>query len=510
METLAGGVVRAGVVGKVKQVVDRFLNFLSLSPTEFSLGIPKVFSLLHSVGISDVEIDALIESTVDGLFSVIATLRVVPLILCPLNPASPANMTGKRLELRIRNFLSQQGAAASHMFGPAFSGAFRPSLIILDREIDMNVMIHHTWTYQALVHDVLGFTSNRTSVPVPPEADRSLWTKMKTYDLDSSDPFWCQHAGSSFAEAAVGVSEALAEYNRKIADIHQSHNISTADGDITSSLATAINALPEMTDLKRSIDMHTNIATALVNEIKSRGIDKFYEIEDEFERGSLTNAVSQMEQLLKPSAKGTLEDKARALVCLYLAKPSIPIDRLRVLMNTLEALGGSRAPMEYLLHLESFKSMHRDLTVSSLGTSFGATTGSSLATEAAAAIGGFGSKVLDRGMGLLQGVRSILPLTKNLPISNLCEALLDRKQNTLADTFTCLDPKSPAGVEVPRLRTPLKHGVIFVVGGGNYVEAHAIKELAAKKQKHLLYGSTHFASPSEFLAELSSISWAKP
>ena len=41
--------------------------------------------------------------------------------------------------------------------------------------------------------------------------------------------------------------------------------------DLTAGLASAINALPEMTEKKRSVDMHTNLATALVNEIKVGG-----------------------------------------------------------------------------------------------------------------------------------------------------------------------------------------------------------------------------------------------
>jgi len=47
------------------------------------------------------------------------------------------------------------------------SGQFsfqRPVLIILDRNMDLCTPLHHTWTYQALVHDVLvSELSNNTS-----------------------------------------------------------------------------------------------------------------------------------------------------------------------------------------------------------------------------------------------------------------------------------------------------------------------------------------------------------
>jgi hypothetical protein len=35
------------------------------------------------------------------------------------------------------------------------SSLHRPLLVILDRGIDLATPMHHTWTYQALVHDIL-------------------------------------------------------------------------------------------------------------------------------------------------------------------------------------------------------------------------------------------------------------------------------------------------------------------------------------------------------------------
>jgi hypothetical protein len=39
-------------------------------------------------------------------------------------------------------------------------------LVILDRNIDLIPMLSHSWTYQALVHDVLEMKLNRVSVEV--------------------------------------------------------------------------------------------------------------------------------------------------------------------------------------------------------------------------------------------------------------------------------------------------------------------------------------------------------
>ncbi|CAF4185591.1 unnamed protein product, partial [Rotaria magnacalcarata] len=67
----------------------------------------------------------------------------------------------------------------------------RPVLVILDRSIDLASLLHHTWTYQALAHDILDFKSNRVEIE---EVDESIVlndgqhpTKRRSYDLMQTD-----------------------------------------------------------------------------------------------------------------------------------------------------------------------------------------------------------------------------------------------------------------------------------------------------------------------------------
>lgn len=90
----------------------------------------------------------------------------------------------------------------------------RPVLIILDRSVDMATVFHHTWTYQALAHDVLELSLNRLVVEesAGKSAAGGARSKTRAYELDSRDKFWSAHKGSPFPRVAEAIQEELEQY----------------------------------------------------------------------------------------------------------------------------------------------------------------------------------------------------------------------------------------------------------------------------------------------------------
>ena len=112
--------------------------------------------------------------------------------------------------------------------------------------------------------------------------------------MNPSDKFWQSHKGSPFPALAEAVQEELESYRASEDEVKKlktamgvespadaaDANISGFD-DHTAKITSAVSSLPELLEKKRVIDMHMNIATAVLDQIKSRKLDMFFESEEQ-------------------------------------------------------------------------------------------------------------------------------------------------------------------------------------------------------------------------------------
>ena len=323
LEELATETATSETAEHIAQLFDQFLNFIVAEPDLFSLGMDKehTYWALNSATTSDAELDRVVDRIVTGLFSVVVTMGVIPIIRCPKGAA--AEMVSARLDRKLRdhilnskdNLFSKQSAAGVP--------ASRPVLVLLDRNVDLIPMLSHAWTYQSLVHDVLNMKLNRITIEAPiDENNPSAGTTKKAYDLTSNDFFWSKNAGVPFPQVAEDIDAELTKYKEDMAAITKKTGVSDLEQlehDSSASaqhLKAAITLLPELQARKAVLDMHMNILAALLNGLKKRQIDSFFQIEEAITK----QTKAQILELIKGEDKGDQPtDKLRLFIIWFLS-----------------------------------------------------------------------------------------------------------------------------------------------------------------------------------------------
>ncbi|KNC54418.1 Sec1 family domain-containing protein 1 [Thecamonas trahens ATCC 50062] len=503
LDSLAADAVAAGCVPLIEAVYDQYCAFVALEDSLFTLYHSDSYRRLNAAGVADSEIEAYVDSVVDGLFAVCATLSAIPIIRAPAN--GPAAMVAQRLDARIRD-ARMAGLALFEQVTvteSAILGSFeRPLLVLTDRTVDMAVMLQHSWTYQTLVDDTLEYSLNRVRLTPPGGSGPT------SYELDpAADEFWGEHAATPFPQIGDLVEDMVAKY-AAVMDRVKSLKAQAA-GDAGPSDGTAL--VGETRDLaanlndhsrtKQLIDVHTSLATALLSEIEDRALDTFFFAEESILQGEKTDIASLEEILL---TKGTLADKLRLFLIWFWATPKVKIEDETRLSDALTGLGVDIAALKHLKQMKSFMRMSPAARAS--------------ASASASSTKLSWGQLLKSGKTLLKmtGVENWLPSDNHLPLTRLVAALLDGPKAGSsaaakdAANYLLLDPKSSArAAAAGSAPTSFSHAIVFVVGGGNYIEYQNLSEYAKKvssspgRSLTVTYGTTQLIGAEAFCDQLT-------
>jgi len=286
-----------------------------------------------------------IDCAVNGLFSVIITLGKIPIIRCPKKGDS-AQLISEKLDQKIREFLNSEG----NEFLEDTTSYQRPVLIILDRDIDLSVMLSHSWTYQTLVHDLLNMKNNMIEIETK-EKDKQ--SEKISYSFDNSDSFWQGHTSHFFPDVVLDINSKLEEFESKVGNNNQDDN-QKSGYEVAQKIHYMISNLPELQETKRLLHMHTNIAFALLDIINERGINEYFDIEDAIVTESSYNHTQILDLIL--SGKGTLEDKNRLFLIYFIINTHIKEEDLKELEDKMKEIGCNLSAFEYIKRKKTIRS----------------------------------------------------------------------------------------------------------------------------------------------------------
>eukprot|EP00798_Chlamydomonas_sp_ICE-L_P019994 gene19994-26707_t len=498
IEQLASGTVKADCVQRVSKVFDQYLSFISLEQSLFSLGLPHTYVELNDPSAKDSQIEAAITSIVDGLFSVFITIGVVPIIRCLRGGA--AEHVAAQLDARIRDNLKSRNNLFSegvHGLGATLS---RPLLCLFDRNFDLSSALQHSWTYKPLVQDVLGMRLNKVviseGVPGPGSSSAAAAAKTRTYDVDEHDFFWEACGTYPFPRVAEEVETQLKAYRAAVDEINQKTNQGPQEGvydpdeqiaQNTKNLISAVSSLPELQEKKKVLDKHTNLATSLLTAIKTRALDQFHNLGEDLLSGK-GDLAAVMKLIGATTGRGTGQDKLRMALIYLLSCEGIPSDsEMAGLEAAVKSAGGDTTAMAYV------RTLKRNNLTGAAQKAGGPQTQEGLAGLASQSnILDWADKTFGQGLSTVtKGMKTLLGGSRQMPVVAAVEALVEGKIGTPEfESYAVFDPKAPAGkVTLERAKGPFKEAMVFMIGGGNYMERESLMYWAAKSlpPKQLIY-----------------------
>lgn len=406
----------------------------------------------------------------------------------------------------------------------------RPLLVILDRNADLITPVQHTSTYQALIDDLLKHKANRVEFEIIQDPESKRPKKVaKKFDLDpDEDPFFTEHKFLPFPEAIEQNGTELQEVtNREQAIRAKTSGASgTADPMATGALdlASAVDSLPALLERKRQLEVHTSILQAAMNEVASRDVPQFYELESALATGSYRNdsakAMKDVLAMVGDTAKGTIEDKLRLIIVFALATAAKNADMDKVYASLQQAMEPKlaedkslRAKLEgglkAISYLKKLRSMHMIPASKDMFQELQSTKDSS---SSSTILSGFMAKATTQATGFLakatERVSSMLGKTHKHHATVVLENLCEMRQGTEDEFYLYLDPKVKGDVNVSKLqgmtRGVVREAIAFVIGGGCYGEYQNL-QMVANEKRRISYGSTELLNAEAFLKQLGQL-----
>ncbi|RYR76545.1 hypothetical protein Ahy_A01g001130 isoform E [Arachis hypogaea] len=308
---------------------------------------------------------------------------------------------------------------------------------------------------------------------------------MRSYELDSSDPFWAANGSLEFPAVAEEIETQLNKYKKDVDEVNKrtsgTHGAEFDGTDLignTKHLMNAVNSLPELTERKQVIDKHTNIATTLLSEIKQRALNNYVKTENAMMRG--TFEWKDLLGVLK--GPGTKMDKLRFAILYLISSETINQSEVDSVEAALQESEVDTAAFQYVKKIKA------------LNASFASANSASR------------SNIVDWAEKLYG--QSISAVTAGLALARAVEALIEGRPNPEIDSYLIFDPRAPksgSGTSSSHLKGPFKEAIVFMIGGGNYVEYCSLQELSQQQQppKHIIYGATELLTGVDFVEQLT-------
>lgn len=433
----------------VQQVQEFYADFVAVDPCHFSLNISSNHLYMLPVAMDPSKLQQYCDRIVDGISAVFLALKRRPIIRY-----QRASDIAKRIAQDTANLMYQQ---ESGLFD------FRRSetlLLVLDRRDDAVTPLLNQWTYQAMVHELIGIQDNkvdlRTLAKVPKDQQEVVLSS-------EQDSFFKANMYENFGDIGMNIKQMVDEF-QQIAKSNQS--IQTIED-----MAKFVDNYPEYRKMHGNVSKHVTLVTEMSKIVEERKL----------------MLVSQTEQEL--ACNGGQGAAFEAVTNLLNNESVSDIDRLRLVM--LYALRYEKESPVQLMQLFN-----------------------KLASKSAKYKPGLVQFLLkqagvDKRTGDLYGNRDLMNIALNMARGlKGIENVYTQHQPLLFQTMENISKGRLRDIDYPYVGNHFQPGrpqdvVIFIVGGTTYEESRAVALYNSTNSGiRFILGGTTLLNSKRFLKDL--------
>ena len=442
----------------VTSVQEYFADFVAINPDLFSLNLGFPQQRLWGNNPDIWNVDALSRTT-EGLMALLLSLKKRPLIRYEKN-----SLVARKLATEVHYHITQE----DQLFD------FRktdtpPQLLILDRRDDPITPLLTQWTYQAMVHELLGIFNGKVDLSRVPDSRPELKEVVLSQE---QDPFFKKNMYLNFGDLGGNIKEYVEQY--------QSKTQSTASIESIADMKRFVEDYPEFRKLSGNVSKHVALVGELSRRVGADGLLDASELEQSLACNDSHATDLKSVQKLIQAPQIPIDSKLRIVTLYALRYERHPASALPVLLDLLTAAGNIPARQADIV--SKLLTYHRSLHLAPAAGGFSDLFESSSIFSGAR----------DRFKGL-KGVENVY--TQHTPrleatLQNLMKARLKEQQYPFIEGGGSTRDK-PQDI------------MIFIIGGATYEEAKVVAQInASSPGVRVVLGGTTIHNSATFMEEV--------
>ncbi|SOV09059.1 probable vacuolar protein sorting protein VpsB [Ustilago sp. UG-2017a] len=421
----------------VKEIQEFFADYLPVNSDLFSLNIDTPPSRIWADSPAAWDQQGL-DQHIKGLLALLLSLKKRPIIRYE-RMSSLAKKLGEELSYQINN--SQAGLFDFRRTETA------PLLLILDRRNDPVTPLLTQWTYQAMVHELLGIRNGRVSLA---DADGVRSDLQEIVLSGDQDPFFSANLYDNFGDLGASIKKYVLEY--------QSRTASNATIDTVADMKRFVEEYPEFRKLGGNVSKHVALLGQLSRRVEKDSLLEISELEQSLASVESHAADLKAVQAKIESSKIPHDAKIRVAILYALRYQKLPSNQIQKVVQDLLQAGvpESRAALVFVtLNIAGADQRQDDL----------------FANE----------NFFSRGRSALKGLKGVENVyTQHTP--HLVQTVDNLMRGRLRDTSYPFVSPSQTGTPSNPAERP-QDVILFIIGGATYEEARSIALLNAQHQR---------------------------